>query len=75
MRILVILLPLSVAFLGACATPNDPEYAARERAECQRMEEGMGLGSPHDHHALHGMGQNSMNLSHERCVRVLKKAK
>lgn len=65
---------LSLAFellLAGCATTGTRTATAAERASCAKMEEDMGLRSPHDHGEMKGRGMNPMNLSHERCVRIL----
>ncbi|NNM77767.1 hypothetical protein HJG53_12695 [Sphingomonas sp. ID1715] len=72
MRGLTICLASAASLLAGCATSNNAETVARERAECQRMEQDMGLGSAHDHSQQRGMGPNSMNVSHERCMQLLK---
>ena len=60
------LLPL--ALLGACATipPTSAQIAS-----CKAMEDNMGLATPHDHNEMKGQGRNPMNLSHDRCLRIL----
>ena len=45
---------------------------SEQRAACVEMEKNMGLGSPHDHGEMKGRGLNSMNLSHDRCMQILK---
>lgn len=65
---------LSLAFpvlLAGCATTRAGMATAEERASCAKKEEKMGLRSPHDHGEMKGRGMNPMNLSHERCVRIL----
>ncbi len=59
---------------AACATTPSRSYTEEERASCQRMEEEMGLNSPHDHSAMKGTGMNPMNLSHDRCMQILRNA-
>ncbi len=58
-------------FVSACATTTGRESADRQRAECERMEQAMGLNSPHDHAEMKGRGLNPMNLTHERCVALM----
>ena len=36
------------------------------------MEDNMGLATPHDHNEMKGQGRNPMNLSHDRCLQILK---
>lgn len=65
---------LSLTFpvlLAGCATTGSRMATAEERASCAKMEEHMGLQSPHDHGEMKGRGMNPMNLSHERCVKIL----
>lgn len=64
----LLLLPL---LFGGCATLSAEDLAVR-RAECERMENGMGLGQTHDHSQLQGRGPSGMNLSHSECVRLLR---
>lgn len=63
---LALLLLLPVA---GCATT--PEASAEERADCERMEGRMGLQTRHDHQQVKGTGASPMNLTHERCRRIL----
>ena len=67
----IAILPLLVG--AACATTPSISYTEEERASCQRMEADMGLNSPHDHAAMKGTGMNPMNLSHDRCMQILRK--
>ena len=62
MRIILI---AGVLVLSACMT------TAEERAECERMERAMGVHTSHDHQATKGAGGRPMNLTHQRCQRVL----
>lgn len=65
---------LSLAFpvlLAGCATMGTRMATAEERASCAKMEEKMGLATPHDHGEMKGRGMNPMNLSHSRCVKIL----
>ena len=66
---LFILMPVALLSLAACATT--PEARAEERAACERMERSMGLHTTHDHQQMKGAGANPMNLTHERCRRIL----
>ncbi len=68
-------IPLSMMtaiLLAGCATTGDRMATSEERAACMDMEKDMGLGTPHDHGEMKGMGRNSMNLSHDRCMQILK---
>lgn len=58
-----------VIFLGACATV--PPTSA-EIESCRKMESEMGVGQVHDHNEMKGRGLNPMNLSHARCMEILK---
>lgn len=58
-----------VTLLGACATV--PPTSA-EIDSCRKMESEMGVGQVHDHDEMKGRGINSMNLSHARCMQILK---
>ena len=69
-RIIPIFLVTAVLLTG-CATTDGRMATSAERASCVEMEKDMGLRSPHDHGEMKGKGLNSMNLSHERCVRIL----
>jgi hypothetical protein len=69
MKRLMIVATLPLIALGGCVTTRTA--TAEERASCERMEQDMGLGTPHDHNAMKGLGLNPMNLSHERCVQIL----
>lgn len=73
MKKTVALIALPILLAG-CATVSTPEQLAAERASCERMENHMGLDQNHDHQALKGQGLNPMNLSHERCKRLLAKS-
>lgn len=67
-------IPLSIMtamLLAGCATTGRMA-TSEQRAACVEMEKNMGLGTPHDHREMKGMGLNSMNLSHDRCVQILK---
>lgn len=69
---------LSLAFqvsLAGCATTGPRMATAEQRASCAKMEETMGLTSPHDHAEMKGMGMNPMSLSHARCVKILAQPK
>jgi hypothetical protein len=57
---------------ASCATTSNSSTEP-EQASCDQMEQGMGLSTPHDHTAMKGAGQNPMNLTHERCVQILRK--
>ena len=68
-------IPLSIVtamLLAGCATTGSRMATSEQRAACMDMEKDMGLGTPHDHGEMKGMGRNSMNLSHDRCVQILK---
>lgn len=67
-RFALVTLPL---LLAGCATITDPQRLVAERASCERMENHMGLDQVHDHQALKGQGLNPMNLTHERCKKLL----
>lgn len=58
-----------VILLGACATV--PPTSA-EIESCRKMESEMGIGQVHDHNEMKGRGLNPMNLSHARCMEILK---
>ncbi len=58
---------LLIAVAG-CATT---QASAEERAACARMESSMGLHTTHDHQQMKGTGGSAMNLTHERCQRIL----
>lgn len=58
-----------VILLGACATV--PPTSA-EIESCRKMETEMGIGQVHDHNEMKGRGLNPMNLSHARCMEILK---
>lgn len=62
------LTPLALLPLGACVTTP---ATAEERAACERMERSMGVHTTHDHQQMKGTGANPMNLTHERCQRIL----
>lgn len=62
---------VTAVLLAGCATTDGRMATSAERASCVEMEKDMGLGSPHDHGEMKGRGLNAMNLSHERCVRIL----
>jgi hypothetical protein len=55
--------------LAACATT--PEPGSAEFAYCERMEREMGTEHRHDHAEARGMGMNPMNVTHDRCRRML----
>ena len=59
----------STMFLTACVT-TPPTSAQIE--SCRAMEGQMGLQTPHDHNEMKGRGRNPMNLSHDRCVQILR---
>lgn len=59
----------AAALLSACATTRTA--SAEERAQCELMAQQMGIGTSHDHGSMKGAPRNSMNLSHERCQRML----
>jgi hypothetical protein len=69
MKYLPILGLTPFALLGACATV--PPTSA-EIESCQKMEAEMGVGQRHDHNEMKGQGINPMNLSHARCMQILK---
>lgn len=69
MKYSMILGLLPFTLLGACATV--PPTSA-ELESCQKMESEMGLGQMHDHNVMKGQGINPMNLSHARCMEILK---
>lgn len=68
----IVLATLALLPLAACVTT--PEAAAEERAACERMERRMGVHTTHDHQQMKGAGANPMNLTHERCQRILNDA-
>ena len=72
-RIFIAAAPSLLLFAGACATTPAASYTEEERASCERMEEGMGLDTPHDHAAMKGTGMNPMNSTHERCMQIMGK--
>ncbi|WP_257558556.1 hypothetical protein [Sphingobium sp. CFD-2] len=69
MRLIAVLTP--ALLLGACVTTR-PTSAQVE--SCRAMEGNMGLQTPHDHGEMKGQGRNPMNLSHDRCRRILRSA-
>ena len=69
MKYSMILVLLPFTLLGACATI--PPTSA-ELESCQKMESEMGVGQMHDHNEMKGRGINPMNLSHARCMDILK---
>ena len=69
MKYAMILGLLPASLLGACATV--PPTSA-ELESCQKMESRMGLATTHDHNEMKTMGLNPMNLSHTRCMQILK---
>lgn len=69
MKYSMILGLLPFTLLGACATV--PPTSA-ELESCQKMEREMGVGQMHDHNEMKGRGINPMNLSHARCMDILK---
>lgn len=71
MKSLIIIIAPVGLLLPGCATTADPDLAAKRRAECERMEQTMGLNSPHDHAEMKGRGLNPMNLTHEQCVALM----
>ena len=72
-RIFIAAAPSLLLFAGACATTPAASYTEEERTSCERMEESMGLDTPHDHAAMKGTGMNPMNLTHERCMQIMGK--
>ncbi len=62
------LAPLALLPLAACMTTP---ATAEERSACERMERSMGVHTTHDHQQMKGTGANPMNLTHERCQRIL----
>lgn len=62
---------VAAALLAGCTTMSGRTATSAERASCAEMEKDMGLGTPHDHAEMKGMGRNAMNLSHDRCVQIL----
>jgi hypothetical protein len=58
--------------LSACATTPP---ASVQIASCREMEGDMGLATPHDHAEMKGQGHNPMNLSHDRCLQILKQSR
>lgn len=73
MKIIWTTLPLSLALLSGCATPNPEVASAEQRARCEAMT-GMGEGATHDHGrdktGAPGRG-TAMSAEHERCRRLL----
>ena len=65
----LLLAPIALLPLAACATTQ--EASAEQRAYCERMESRMGIHTTHDHQQMKGTGANAMNLTHERCQRIL----
>ena len=57
--------------LGACAT-TPPTSAQVE--SCRAMEGDMGLQTRHDHGEMKQQGRNPMNLSHDKCRKILRQA-
>lgn len=71
MRIFPAVIVASAMLVGACATiPPTSE----ELASCKQMEGEMGLATRHDHDEMKGRGMNPMNLSHKRCMEILKQS-
>lgn len=68
MKTRIIIAAVPALFLAACAT-TPPTTA--EIDSCRTMEGQMGLQSPHDHGEMKQQGLNPMNLSHDRCRRIL----
>ena len=64
-------IPLLLAALAISACVTTPEATAEERAYCERMERDMGVHTAHDHQQMKGAGMNAMNVTHERCQRIL----
>lgn len=66
---------LSLSLLAGCATTGQQSAASatpEERARCQAMMEGMGLGPQHSHAEERGtIGQTPMNREHARCRKIL----
>jgi hypothetical protein len=54
--------------LAACATI---EPTQSEMAYCQEMERTMGTEHAHDHGHAKGMGLDPMNVTHDRCRKML----
>lgn len=71
MKLYIVAALASTTILSACVTTPP---TSTQIASCRDMEGGMGLGTPHDHAEMKGQGRNPMNLSHERCVQILKHA-
>ena len=69
MKILILSATLPIILLAGCATTR--EATSAELSSCEKMEQTMGTNATHDHNALKGMGLNSMNLSHERCQKII----
>jgi hypothetical protein len=69
MRIFHVALASGALLVGACATVPP---TSEELASCRQMEGEMGLGTRHDHDEMKGRGLNPMNLSHQRCMEILK---
>jgi len=63
---------LTAMLVAGCATTGDRMATSEQRAACVEMEKGMGVGTTQDHGEMKGMGRNSMNLSHDRCMQILK---
>lgn len=61
----------SILLLAGCATTDGRMATDEDRARCAEMEKDMGPGTPHDHAGARGGGESSMNLSHDRCVKIL----
>lgn len=68
----ILLSIVTAMLLSGCATTGGRMATSEQRAACVEMEKNMGLGSPHDHGEMKGRGLNSMNLSHDRCMQILK---
>lgn len=75
MKPLIAGMALSLSLLAGCATTGQQSAASatpEERARCQAMMEGMGLGPQHSHAEVRGtVAQTPMNREHARCREIL----
>ncbi|MGZ8283378.1 MAG: hypothetical protein ACXWUN_10580 [Allosphingosinicella sp.] len=66
----VVIATLPLLGLAACATTS--QTTPEELAYCRQMERSMGTQTTHDHTEMKGAGPNPMNVTHERCQRILR---
>ena len=66
-----LLFPAAMMLLPLAGCVTTPEATAEQRAACEHMERSMGIHTTHDHQQMKGTGASPMNLTHERCQRIL----